>query len=366
MQFKFKNLDSIRTIAFLTTFCAHNFATIDKEVESSWLYNAIQSFKSIFNFGVPLFFVLSGFLISYLMLMEFAQKSSFGIKNFYLRRVFRIWPLYYLIFIIGFLIFPIVRQVVLKEAPDENANPYMYLAFLSNFDQLNTGLLPIGVGLGPTWSVSVEEQFYLVWPLLFSLFLGKRFIYGIIISLFSSLILSLVFQLHAKHTVFCIIYLSSGAALAYLHYQYPSLSKKLTNIHPVLFIGVVMMTLLLMKTGTSLVVFVPNALIQLVLAFLMAYIILHQIQCKPSMDLKNAPGLEYWGKYTYGLYLYHSATNFIAFTLAKFLGVYAILGFWTTDLIFRPVVSLILSLLVSYYSYHYFEKYFLSLKEKYK
>lgn len=356
MIYKLKNLDSIRTVAFLTTFMAHNFVSASPEVSSSYTFALINWFKSIFSFGVPLFFVLSGFLISYLMLVEFEEKKYFNIRNFYIRRILRIWPPYFLVIFIGFVVFPIVRQMILHEGNIENANPLMYLTFLSNFDQINLGVLPIGIGLGVTWSVSVEEQFYLFWPLIFLLFQGRKFLYGILISLALAIICSIYFNLPAKHTLFCIIYLSTGALFAYVLYYHKEVSSKLADIPSWLFLVIVISCLLLMKYGSNIPV--PNAILQFFLAITMAYILLFQVQCRDSMDLKNIPYLEFLGKFTYGLYLYHTICNFIAYSLVRLFHLYEYCGYYAIDAFFRPISSLVFSLVISYLSYHYYEKYF--------
>ena len=86
--------------------------------------------------GVNFFFVLSGFLITYLLLSE---KKSFGkisIGNFYLRRMLRIWPVYYLTLIIGFIAVPSIQwylnNSVTEHYPAVNANPWYYISFLGN------------------------------------------------------------------------------------------------------------------------------------------------------------------------------------------------------------------------------------------
>jgi len=361
---KLKNLDSIRTVAFLTTFMAHNFVTANAEVMKSFLYRFIQQFKSIFSFGVPLFFVLSGFLISYLMIKEYESTNSFSTRDFYIRRILRIWPLYYLIIGFGFFLFPLLRTWILGLPPSENASLLMYLSFLSNFDQLATGTLPIGVGLGVTWSVSVEEQFYLFWPLVFLLFPYRKFITGIAITLLGAIVLSWIFNLHPKHSIFCIIYLSVGAMFGYIHAVRTDVSNKLTNIPVRVFIFVPLVTLLLMKFGSSIPI--NPVLITISLSILMGYIILYQIQCPSNVDLKRVYGLEALGKYTYGLYLYHTVCNFLAYSLVRITHAYDNLGYYCTDMFLRPITSLLLSIIISQLSYHYFESYFLKLKVKFQ
>lgn len=362
---RFKNLDSIRSIAFFSTFLAHAFDTKYEEVKKSLFYNWIISFSEVFSFGVPLFFVLSGFLITYLMFYEFEKNKKFNLRFFYIRRILRIWPLYYLIIITGFFVFPFIRNIILNDDYAETANLWMYLLFLGNFDQIIQQALPIGIGLGVTWSVSVEEQFYLFWPLLFILFPGKKFIYPSIFSFIISILLSSIFLLPAKHTLFCIFYLSTGAIAAYIHFYLKELSSKLTKIHASIYIMSFVLCIIIMKF----LKFIPIELYPLgyvIVSILMGYNILYQIQCADSMDLKNIPGLEFLGKYTYGLYLYHTICNFIAYYLAQIFNIYQILGNFQTDLVFRPILSFCFSLVISYLSYNYFEKSFLHLKEKFR
>ena len=224
-KFHLKSLDSLRTIAFFSTFIAHSFGTLNENILETGIYKNVLYLKGFFGFGVPVFFVLSGFLITFLMLKN-QEKNNFSLKSFYLKRVLRIWPVYYVVILFGFFAFPILRSIILHQPTEENANFWMYLCFLSNFDQINIGVLPFGVGLGPTWSVSVEEQFYLFWPLILLAFPKSKFINAIIVIMIFTLIGSLVFNLNSTNTVFSMIYLSVGSLFGYLSfYNYKNISK---------------------------------------------------------------------------------------------------------------------------------------------
>jgi peptidoglycan/LPS O-acetylase OafA/YrhL len=112
--------------------------------------------------GVDLFFVLSGFLITGILLD--AKQSDGYFKNFYARRCLRIWPLYYSALIFMFVIVPLLRPSETHAIFEARSSPWWaYPLFLQNF------LVPIPSSatglLGVTWSLAVEEQFYLVWPL---------------------------------------------------------------------------------------------------------------------------------------------------------------------------------------------------------
>ena len=107
--------------------------------------------------GVPVFFLLSAYLITELLLRELDRTGSIEIKNFYMRRVLRIWPLYFAVLVAGCCI----AHVVEKQGFSFYAM-VSYLFLCGNWYCGLHGYLPLG--LGGLWSISVEEQFYLIWP----------------------------------------------------------------------------------------------------------------------------------------------------------------------------------------------------------
>lgn len=355
-KFKFQNLDSIRSIAFLSTFLAHAFYTESQSVLSTGVYKSTLKFQEIFAFGVPVFFVLSGFLITYLMLKEQMNNHFFDIKKFYMRRILRIWPVYFIVLFVGFVLFPILRNNILHIPYEENANPYFYIFFLSNLDQLKHSTLPFGVGLGPTWSVAIEEQFYLFWPIFLLIFKKAKFIFPIVITLVFSVLISEMFNLSNKHTLFCMTYLSIGGLFGYLSFYKKTLVKKLINIHSIVFVMIVSILFIFMYLTT---LGFNNLLLILLIALIIGYIII--FQCfSGKLELKKIPFIEKLGKYTYGLYLYHSICIFFSHIFID-----DILHFEETifSVIFlKPIVSFTLSLFLSYFSYHYIESFFLNLK----
>jgi len=112
--------------------------------------------------GVDLFFVLSGFLITGILVDSKQSEGYF--RNFYARRCLRIWPLYYSALLFMFVIVPFLRPSEAHTIFEARSSPWWaYPLFLQNF------LVPIPSAatglLGVTWSLAVEEQFYLFWPL---------------------------------------------------------------------------------------------------------------------------------------------------------------------------------------------------------
>lgn len=161
----FKSQDHIASL-FSSVYCAYFIEKLGKN-------------------GVYLFFVLSGFLITYLLLIEKDKLKTILFKKFYLRRVYRIWPLYYLIVIIGFFLVPFLANTfsIFKNTPYffgliSNQEYYsiksfcLYLLFLPNVALYEFNI--VLVGCSQAWSVGVEEQFYILWPLLVFAFNKKR------------------------------------------------------------------------------------------------------------------------------------------------------------------------------------------------
>jgi peptidoglycan/LPS O-acetylase OafA/YrhL len=111
--------------------------------------------------GVDLFFVLSGFLITKILLNT--KESDGYFRNFYVRRCLRIWPLYYSMLFFMFVIVPLLRPSEIHGILDRSSPWWAFPLFLQNFLVRNP---PGATGpLGVAWSLAVEEQFYLVWPL---------------------------------------------------------------------------------------------------------------------------------------------------------------------------------------------------------
>src|SRR5213594_1167134 len=145
MQQKIPQLDGIRGVAILVVII-HNSGRFPRLFANGWM-------------GVDLFFVLSGFLITGILLDTKESEGYF--KNFYIRRCLRIWPLYYSLLLSMFVLVPLLRPSEAHIVFEKSSPWWAYPLFLQNF------LIPISTNAaGPlaiTWSLAIEEQFYLVW-----------------------------------------------------------------------------------------------------------------------------------------------------------------------------------------------------------
>lgn len=152
MRQKIPQLDAVRGIAILVVL-VHNLrgfssAPLSLVTNYGWM-------------GVDLFFVLSGFLITGILLDSKSSENYF--RNFYARRCLRIWPLYYCVLVLMFVIVPLLRPQDAAELFQRSSPWWSYPFFLQNF---LVGAPALAAGpLGVSWSLAVEELFYLVWPI---------------------------------------------------------------------------------------------------------------------------------------------------------------------------------------------------------
>jgi peptidoglycan/LPS O-acetylase OafA/YrhL len=153
-------LDVLRFFAFLAVFLFHFNRPVELYVQHGiprWIAVATTSLIEGGVFGVDLFFVLSAYLITELLFREKELCGSLDVRGFYLRRILRIWPLYF--FYIGLALIPAFNPNHVFTW--RHAVAYLLLA--GNWSVIAWGW-PVHSIIGPLWTVSIEEQFYLLWP----------------------------------------------------------------------------------------------------------------------------------------------------------------------------------------------------------
>ncbi|HEY4154085.1 MAG TPA: acyltransferase, partial [Puia sp.] len=188
----YPQIDSVRAIAVLFVLFHH------------YLSERITSLLPLGSFGVDIFFTLSGFLITGILISYRSIKPvGAAIRKFYFRRILRIFPIYYLYILIAAIIFghEISRTIILWAS-----------VYGLNFYIINHGLLPSYV-FAHFWSLAVEEQFYLVWPFLILLFPFRQLRYLIIFAIFISIGFSYYHisrPIMAYHPIACMQALAMG------------------------------------------------------------------------------------------------------------------------------------------------------------
>jgi peptidoglycan/LPS O-acetylase OafA/YrhL len=252
--------------------------------------------------GVDIFFVLSGFLISKI-LYDSKELITLGtvskgtaIKNFIARRTLRIFPVYYLVVAIHFIVAPLAKTQVRE-------NIEYYLLYASNILFFTTEKLD-GIA-SHFWSLAVEEQFYLVWPwiVLFISFRHFPLIIFTLITVGSLVPLLFPFPHIEKITVSCMNSFAIGALVAYVYHHQIPVSEKLK----LLFRGI---CLFLLGTIAAHAVwqfsFFPMRLVvSIITAWFIFYIIYERNIRSLNFVLENGLMI-FIGRISYGIYLYHT------------------------------------------------------------
>jgi peptidoglycan/LPS O-acetylase OafA/YrhL len=164
---RFDTLDALRFFAFLRVFTFH------LPLPAFPLYSV---FKRGGDDGVFFFFVLSSFLISWLLFQEHSRNGKISLGRFYLRRTLRIWPLYYLMAAFAFATPFLLNYLQFPHRDDGYIPDWRFtFAFLGNYESMIKHGIPNASPLGPMWSLCVEEHFYLLWGCCF-IFLPFRWI----------------------------------------------------------------------------------------------------------------------------------------------------------------------------------------------
>jgi len=363
----FENLDGLRFFCFLSVFFFHSFITDDPAITAAPIYHFIK--VSLFGngfLGVNFFFVLSGFLITYLLIKEKMTNNFINISNFWMRRVLRIWPLYIVCVFYGFVIFPFTK-IFAGGVPNETANPWLYLSFLSNYDSIYHGL-PDAIGLGVLWSVAVEEQFYLTWPLILFFFPVNKFWMPLCFILAGSVVFRAIYDvpiLNELHTLSCIGDMAIGGLGAWLILQSTSFKNRIHNLpkQAIFFIYIVFVVVFLFRDEFMLSNFWLRVLERPIISGIMLCIILEQCFAKNSFyKMGRFKWASRLGIITYGLYCLHVFVISVTRGLTKMAG----LNKHVWQVVFlETIVSLLISIGIGLISYRFLEAPFLKLKDKF-
>ena len=358
----FENLDGVRAIAawlvVISHIELHKIAIGLQPIE--WVHSRLVGYV-----GVTIFFALSGFLITYLLLAEKENFKKINFKDFYIRRILRIWPLYFLVVIVGFFIYP----------AQGSTNALLLCVFFMPNLAFSLAMLPSI--FDPIWSIGTEEQFYIFHPHVFRIKKTQNILYSLIGILFGLIAIIAVIRIFQDHSVFLrelseFFYFARftnmilGAIVAVLYYntkhslfkfKFQNLFNLIFNkyVQMCLFGAFIVLVLLFIKRE------IPGG--DLLMALLASLLIVNLCETKSSIFVLNNSILKYCGKISYGIYLMHKFPLFLMlYIVSTYLSGTSVLLQNLIIYIATPLLVIGLAS-ISYYGY---ERFFLRLKSRFQ
>ncbi len=353
----FKNLDALRFFSFLSVFLSHTLQLPDTDTT---LKEILLNVALLNYLGVPFFFSLSSFLITYRLLKEKGNKGSIGLLNFYKNRILRIWPAYYIIIIICFVLLPFAALVLYSKGP--TLPPILpFIFFYVNFHIIENGEF-FTFALAILWSISIEEQFYIIWGIVMKI-ISKKVIGIFILMLF---LLSIAFsfyylQTHTEgsknlkiHSLFVLQNFCTGAFAAIFFFQ-KRVFVLLESIKRIAFAAPYFILPLCYLFTKDFILY------NIIKSACYGLIIYDQSFNEDRLfNAGNSAIINYLGKISYGLYLYHAVIKVLLQNQLHFFEYATYTSVWQN--LQQSFIALMITILIAHISYKYFESRFLAMK----
>jgi peptidoglycan/LPS O-acetylase OafA/YrhL len=351
-------LNGLRAIAALAVVFSHITLSLGEFGLNPFILGATKEGKpqslNLAAFGVSIFFALSGFLITFLLMKE-KEVKPVNIKNFYVRRVLRIWPLYY-----GYFLLCLVTLFVYG-IPFNKTSVVFYTLLAANVPFIADTAIPF---LAHYWSLGVEEQFYAFWPWVVKK-LNRNLLKVVIAATVILILLRIGFRLlEIKYGIslpYKIITVTRfqcmliGAVGAILYYQKNKPFLKIVT-HVLLQLAAWSVIVLLAFNKFRVPSFIDNEIVSAATVV----IIIGQITGKNKLVNLENKVCDFIGKISYGIYVIHPL---LIFFMAKLIGNLSDKGFWSYIFVYTVVSGVTITM--AYLSYNYFEKPFLKIKQKF-
>lgn len=350
MKQRVKNLDTFRAIAAIVVMIGH----IELFRKNHWgcsLFNVVPSGHT----AVMMFFVISGFLITFLLTKEKEKYGTISLKDFYIRRILRIYPLYYLILMVSSLFFIVTPQI---------KTVAYAVAILPNVSHA----IGCGWSVSPQiWSIGVENLFYIFFPLILLFVPNKRILFFLVVMTGSFAVLphfidyinvrtiqndnlSLINHRFFPKNKFDSLFI--GCIIGYAYAINHKILKLLYNKW--LFIAGAFLSIVLWGARIEIKHFNDE-----LMSFLFAIVILN-VCTNTQLNITFENSLtKFLGRISYGIYMYHWIILLFVF---KFMPAECII----MNIIILYITVILVIIFIAWISYETYEKLFLNLKGRYE
>jgi peptidoglycan/LPS O-acetylase OafA/YrhL len=322
--------------------------------------NFLHYFTNAGGVGVSFFFVLSGFLITYILILEkLNHDNKVPLKKFFLRRILRIWPLYYAMVLFAFCT-PFILNLLGINYSNQGYQPnwFFTLTFLENYVMMYKNEFPNVSPLIVMWSLCIEEHFYIIWGLIFYFISLKNVPKLIISSILLAFVSTAVYQTYNIPTsdiLTNIHYFAFGAIPAYLFVFRKDFISKLEMLPGFYKYLYAVFVVIAVVVCSSIPIITDEKYSSIFFGLLFSVLILFTLGKINVFKISDSNLLAKLGKYTYGLYLIHTVCiNFFIKMAPNF----------KLNWVAITLLSFFSTLLLSFLSYHLFEKQFLKLKKR--
>ncbi len=357
-------LDGVRGLAILMVLVVH---FIGNARPDNFAEKAITQLASYGAMGVDLFFVLSGFLITGI-LFEAKQKPSY-FKNFYCRRMLRIFPLYFGVLIVALWIVPLfVQSPELNRAVEHQGWLWghasnIFLAMRGDWEAL-----PV---FNHFWSLSVEEHFYFLWPLIVFVSDGPRLKRLALLIAGTAVLLRLGMVAAGVSSLAVYVLtpgrldaLALGGLMAVIAREEQGIERlgKLAPKVLVASLAFIVSSFVLTRIFPHVQELFHQLRQTAFAACFCAVLVLALVGPDWLRRLFESRPMTFFGKYSYGLYVYHFIFGYFLIRFRTEDQVAVWVGSHTLAIFVQAALGLAAAIAISFLSYHLFEKHFLRLK----
>jgi peptidoglycan/LPS O-acetylase OafA/YrhL len=354
-------LDGIRGLAVLMVFASH-YGDFAQNTHSTLLLTA-ERVKEAGWLGVDLFFALSGYLITGILWKT--RKNTNKVRSFYAKRVLRLFPVYYAvwIFLVGY-----------SAVTSRNWEPHVfleYIFYLGNF------AAPYHMNVGPFlvshfWSLAVEEQFYLIWPFIIWKMSDIRAVLRLLVALFATStaikIGCLIFGVYIHAYFYLPTHmeaLTAGAFTSLAIIEWPDLCQRFAKLALAILIPSLLIAFICFDGFNNEKLSVVTATLPMIGIIAASLILRAQDHDSLLAKLMNLRILKFYGKISYGFYVYHVLFRDI-FKHFLYPTIYHLVpDSFIAKVLYLPLVFMICTLIATA-SFYFYEKPFLQMKRRFE